>query len=126
MRHVAVKGGRPDKRPEVIRRSAIRVRETRTVDGEATRSVIQVDIRSVLLGESFNVLKALTQADWLNYLRLSPEHVPDILVLRGGRSLDLHLKRPRGLFDTAEDFDVPNGIIEHVLIGAMGIRVGVW
>src|SRR5579864_2350424 len=45
---------------------------------------------------------------------------PDILVLRGGRSLDVHLERHRALFDTAEDFVVPNGIIERAPIGTVG------
>jgi len=41
-------------------------------------------------------------------------------VLRGGRSLDVHLERHRALFDTAEDFVVPNGIIERAPIGTVG------
>jgi hypothetical protein len=68
------------------------------------------------------VLKELTRADWLELLRLPEERIPDVLVLRGTRSLDVHLDRHRALFDSADEIRVPNGIIEHILIGVVGER----
>lgn len=68
------------------------------------------------------MLKDLTRTDWLDLLRLSAERIPDVLVLRGTRSLDLQVNSHRALFDTAEALAVPNGIIDHVLIGTCGDR----
>lgn len=69
------------------------------------------------------MLKELTRADWLELLHLPEERVPDILVLRGTRSLDVHLDRHRALFDGVDEVRVPNGIIEHVMIGGVGERL---
>jgi hypothetical protein len=66
------------------------------------------------------VLKELSRAQWLDLLHLPAARVPDVLLLRGGRSLDLHLNRHRALFDTLDDLLVTNGIIEQALIGTRG------
>ena len=68
------------------------------------------------------MLKELTRADWLALLHLPEDRVPEVLVLRGTRSLDLHFARHRALFDSVEEIRVPNGVIEHVLVGMIGER----
>jgi purine-nucleoside phosphorylase len=73
----------------------------------------------------FDLLKELGRADWLRMLKLSPEQVPPILILRGTRNLRTQDAIARGFFENVVDVGAPNGLIESVFIGdLMGRRVG--
>jgi putative acetyltransferase len=71
------------------------------------------------------MLRGLTRGDWLAWLGIPEERIPQALILRGTRNLKANYEKHRLLFDDVLEVGPPNGIFEDVLIGAYrGIDVG--
>ena len=63
------------------------------------------------------MLRELTKVDWLTMLDIPADRVPEALILRGTRNLQVQYDRHRGLFENVLDVGSPNVLIEQVLIG---------
>ncbi len=66
----------------------------------------------------------MNQADWLSWLELDLEQVPQALILRGTRNLKRHYQAHRAHFADVVEVGSPNGLFEDVFIGRRGaVRV---
>jgi hypothetical protein len=63
------------------------------------------------------MLRELTKTDWLAILGLSPEQLPEALILRGTRNLKHHYQAYAARFDDVAEVGAPNGAVEDVFIG---------
>jgi purine-nucleoside phosphorylase len=71
------------------------------------------------------MLRELTKTDWLTILGLSPDQLPQALVLRGTRNLKHHYRAYAEWFEEVTEVSSPNGAFEDVFIGRhRGVRVG--
>lgn len=64
------------------------------------------------------MLKELSRSDWLSFLDIPEQMVPEILILRGTRNLKTKYQIYKPYFENVLELDSPNGIIDDVLIGA--------
>ncbi len=71
------------------------------------------------------MLRELTKADWLSLLNLSPELIPQALILRGTRNLRRNYDAHQAYFQDIVHVGSPNGVFEDVFIGSYrGARIG--
>ena len=63
------------------------------------------------------MLKELRRKDWLSWLNIPEERVPEVLVLRGTRNLRTRYDQHKELLSDVLEIGSPNGIFEDVLIG---------
>jgi len=63
------------------------------------------------------MLKELRRKDWLSWLSIPEERVPEVLVLRGTRNLRTRYDQHKELLSDVLEVGSPNGIFEDVLIG---------
>ncbi len=63
------------------------------------------------------MLKELRKSDWLAFLGIPEEMIPQALILRGTRNLKTKYQQHRSYFKNVLELDSPNGIFEDVLIG---------
>jgi uridine phosphorylase len=71
------------------------------------------------------MLRELTKTDWQTILGLSPDQVPQALILRGTRNLRHHYQAYQAWFDEVLPVGSPNGIFEDLFVGRSGaLKVG--
>lgn len=71
------------------------------------------------------MLKGLTRNEWLAWLGLPADRVPEALILRGTRNLKSNYERHKTMFRDVLEVTSPNGIFEDVFIGShRGVVVG--
>jgi purine-nucleoside phosphorylase len=63
------------------------------------------------------MLRELTKDDWLSWLGIPADRVPQALLLRGTRNLKANYEKHRRHFRDVIEVGFPNGIFEDVLIG---------
>lgn len=68
------------------------------------------------------MLKELGKADWMDFLAISDDEIPEVLLLRGTRNLRRHYTGYSALFSDVREIGSPNGLFEDVLIGRFGDR----
>lgn len=68
------------------------------------------------------MLKDLGRDDWMRFLSLTPDEIPEVLLLRGTRNLRRHFDAYRALFTDVRELGSPNALFEDVLIGRLGER----
>ena len=70
------------------------------------------------------MLKDLTRDDWIKFLGIPEDRIPQVLILRGTRNLKKHYSVQRELFDNVLDIGSPNSILDDLLMGDLN-RFGV-
>src|SRR5262249_363323 len=71
------------------------------------------------------MLRDLNRSEWLSWLNLPGELVPQALLLRGTRNLKRHYVAHQEYFEDIVHVDSPNGLFEDVFVGRFGdTRVG--
>ena len=68
------------------------------------------------------MLKELGKTDWMEFLSISEDEIPEVLLLRGTRNLRRHFLAYSALFSEVRELGSPNGLFEDVLIGRLGDR----
>ena len=66
------------------------------------------------------MLRDMTKNDWLSWLDLKPELVPEALILRGTRNLKRHYAEYQAYFVDVVEIGSPNGLFEDIFIGRLG------
>jgi len=66
------------------------------------------------------MLKHLTRSDWLHFLSLPEDRVPQVLLLRGTRNLRRNYERHAALLEDVLEVGSPNGLFEDLCVGRRG------
>lgn len=91
-------------------------------DPSSPGSIIADDGKVRLSDGRAGVLKDLGRDDWMQFLDVRADEIPDVLLLRGTRNLRRHFDGYRELFSDVRELGSPNALFEDVLIGRFGKR----